>query len=341
LEKVLVSDNTVKPKMKKRAPPAINVHHALPSSAALAHSPRTFTSHQPSDAYPEADSSHNKPLPATNDGESAPSPAILLQRARASATMGKSSPSIFRGSSPIGRPSVESTQSARLAAPKRRNSRLRRRSQPSDGKTTTRHRRTFSNPLRRSSGSSPPRASAAASTSASASVSASAATGTASASVAAAAAPAAGDDRPSTADSIEDAVDAYLDAPRLSQKIRHPEDGRTISFSEVGDPDGYAVFCCVGMGLTRYIMAFYDELALTLKLRLITPDRPGVGDSEAYPDGTSTPLAWPGEHFLFQSVYCLAFSLSLLPFVWLRVEFSDSTTIDPVWDDGVIAIRSC
>lgn len=103
------------------------------------------------------------------------------------------------------------------------------------------------------------------------------------------------DDRPSSADSIDDAVDSYLCSPRLSQKIRHPHTGRAISFSEVGDPEGFAVFCCVGMGLTRYITAFYDELALTLKLRLITPDRPGVGESEAYTDGTATPLSWPGK----------------------------------------------
>lgn len=102
-------------------------------------------------------------------------------------------------------------------------------------------------------------------------------------------------ERPPSADSIDDAVESYLCSPRLSQKIRHPQTGRVISFSEVGDPNGSAVFCCVGMGLTRYITAFYDELALTLKLRLITPDRPGVGDSEPYAEGTATPLGWPGE----------------------------------------------
>jgi hypothetical protein len=101
-------------------------------------------------------------------------------------------------------------------------------------------------------------------------------------------------ERPRSADSIDDAVESYLCSPRLSQKIKHPQTGRVISFSEVGDPNGSAVFCCVGMGLTRYITAFYDELALTLKLRLITPDRPGVGDSEPYTDGTATPLGWPG-----------------------------------------------
>ncbi|KXX78377.1 hypothetical protein MMYC01_206012 [Madurella mycetomatis] len=102
-------------------------------------------------------------------------------------------------------------------------------------------------------------------------------------------------ERPRSADSIDDAVESYLCSPRLSQKIRHPQTGRVISFSEVGDPNGSAVFCCVGMGLTRYITAFYDELALTLRLRLITPDRPGVGDSEPYAEGTATPLGWPDD----------------------------------------------
>lgn len=105
-----------------------------------------------------------------------------------------------------------------------------------------------------------------------------------------------GYERPLSADSVDDAVESYLCSPRLSQKIRHPQTGRVISFSEVGDAEGSAVFCCVGMGLTRYITAFYDELALTLKLRLITPDRPGVGDSESYADGTTVPLSWPGKH---------------------------------------------
>jgi pimeloyl-ACP methyl ester carboxylesterase len=102
----------------------------------------------------------------------------------------------------------------------------------------------------------------------------------------------AGFDRPSSADSIEEAVDTYLKSPRLTQRVRHPQTGRVIAFSEVGDPEGFVVFCCVGMGLTRYLTAFYDELARTLKLRLITPDRPGVGESEACTDGSGKPLNW-------------------------------------------------
>ena len=102
-------------------------------------------------------------------------------------------------------------------------------------------------------------------------------------------------ERPTSTNPVDKAVDSYISSSRLSQKVFHPQTGRTISFSEVGDPNGSAVLCCVGMGLTRYITAFYDELALTLKLRLITPDRPGVGGSESHPDGSETPLGWPGK----------------------------------------------
>ena len=132
------------------------------------------------------------------------------------------------------------------------------------------------------------------------------------------------DGRPSTADSIDDEVQAYLSSSRLSQKINYPGSGRVISFSEVGDPGGYVVFCCVGMGLTRYLTAFYDDLALTLKLRLITIDRPGVGESEPYTEGTDTPLGWPGKscakmlHLTtadsvtqMMSVLCASISISL------------------------------
>jgi hypothetical protein len=101
------------------------------------------------------------------------------------------------------------------------------------------------------------------------------------------------EERPASLDSIDLDVLRYLDSSRLSQKIRHPQTGRVISFSEVGDPNGFAVFVCVGMGLTRYVMAFYDQLAATLKLRLITPDRPGIGGSQTDPNGT--PLSWPGK----------------------------------------------
>ncbi|KAK5104251.1 hypothetical protein LTS08_002138 [Lithohypha guttulata] len=91
---------------------------------------------------------------------------------------------------------------------------------------------------------------------------------------------------------VSDDVESFLSSPRLNQKIRHPRTGRTIAFSEIGDPNGFVVFCCVGMGLTRYVTTFYDETAKTQKLRIITPDRPGVAGTDAMPAERTTPLAW-------------------------------------------------
>lgn len=126
-------------------------------------------------------------------------------------------------------------------------------------------------------------------------------------------------DEPSEAvprrDSVDIAVMEFLQNARLSRKLRHPQTGRVISFSEVGDPNGATVFVCLGMGLTRYVTAFYDELATTLRLRLITIDRPGVGASEPYPANDRTgPLSWPDDvlaicqHLGIQSFSLLAHS---------------------------------
>ena len=118
------------------------------------------------------------------------------------------------------------------------------------------------------------------------------------------------EDSPSSADPTDRAVHAYLSSARLSQKVADPQTGRLISFSEVGDPAGSVVICCVGMGLTRYIMAFYDELAVTLKLRLITLDRPGVGGSEPHPEGSDTPLGWPDDvHVICNHLRITKFSI--------------------------------
>ncbi|KAI9827510.1 MAG: hypothetical protein M1832_004860 [Thelocarpon impressellum] len=213
---------------------------------------------------------------SAGEDESAPSPAIVQRRPRDGtprpvlATSLSDRPAAKRSASAAATPTAADWSSPGSAPlPSRRNSRLLQKRRPDPPPTSPKsanpHRRTFSIPLGRNSESTARPATIVV------------------------------DDRPSSADSIDNAVDAYLTSPRLSQKITHPQTGRVISFSEVGDPDGFAVFCCVGMGLTRYITAFYDELALSLKLRLITPDRPGVGDGEAHADGTGTPLGWPDD----------------------------------------------
>ncbi|KAI9800375.1 MAG: hypothetical protein M1825_004145 [Sarcosagium campestre] len=204
-----------------------------------------------------------------DEEESAPSPSIVQRRPRETTVRITSFSSVSSGqrrASPS-KPNVDVQPEMPPTMPSRRNSRLQKKMRSSSPKAEDRHTRTFSNPLNRKSevfvGGRAPKIVV--------------------------------EDRPASADSIEDSIVSYLSASRLSQKVNNPQTGRVISFSEVGDPEGFAVFCCVGMGLTRYIMAFYDELATTLKLRLITPDRPGVGESEAYADGTGTPLSWPGK----------------------------------------------
>ena len=208
------------------------------------------------------------------DEQSAPSPSIVQRKAREDSTRIVSNTSSVspapRKPSPATNVTADRTTPP-SSDPQRRNSRLMKRSRPSSPKSNDPHRRTLSTAFNRRSEAfaekKPPRILV--------------------------------EDRPTSADSVEDAIVTYLSAPRLSQKVSHPQTGRVISFSEVGDPAGFAVFCCVGMGLTRYIMGFYDELAATLKLRLITPDRPGVGESEPYPEGDDTPLGWPGQYFAF------------------------------------------
>ncbi len=195
------------------------------------------------------------------DEASAPSPAILQRKDRKSgAQMSFTNNKVLNMQPPSAETSLDLHKSSR-ASIQRSNSRFKRFSRPGSSDGTDKHRRTISNPLSPQGIPAP-----------------------------------VVEERPSSADSIDYAVDEYLSAPRLSQKIKHPQTGRVISFSEVGNPSGFAVFCCVGMGLTRYLTAFYDELAVTLNLRLITPDRPGVGESEPYADDMVTPLAWPGEN---------------------------------------------
>lgn len=194
-----------------------------------------------------------------SDIEASAAPPAIVQRLERNTNTGVSSlwSNTSASSSPIVKQVVE-PQRMHSRPPQRSNSKLfRRLSRPISPTTTGKHRRTFSEDL--STPQSPFK------------------------------------ERPTSVDSTIQAVHDYLSSQKLSQKVNDSQTGRVISFSEVGDPTGSVVFCCVGMGLTRYITAFYDELAVTLKLRLITPDRPGVGASEPNPDGSDTPLGWPDD----------------------------------------------
>jgi hypothetical protein len=103
-------------------------------------------------------------------------------------------------------------------------------------------------------------------------------------------------------------VQEVLDNPKLTQRIRLTT-GRILSFSEVGDKNGWPVFCFTGMGLNRLVagtnpiieftLAFYDEVATSFGLRIITPDRPGIGLSEEIRPSPKKVLAWAGHPLVF------------------------------------------
>lgn len=60
-------------------------------------------------------------------------------------------------------------------------------------------------------------------------------------------------------------------------------DGRTLAFREYGDPDGYPVVNNHGGLVCGLDISSADGAAKELGLRIISPDRPGVGDSSREP----------------------------------------------------------
>jgi len=66
-------------------------------------------------------------------------------------------------------------------------------------------------------------------------------------------------------------------------KMRLP-DGRVLAYAEYGDPDGIAVLGLHGTPGTRHIFSLADASARKHGLRMVVPDRAGIGDSEDRPD---------------------------------------------------------
>ena len=60
-------------------------------------------------------------------------------------------------------------------------------------------------------------------------------------------------------------------------------DGRRLGFATFGDADGAPVLCCHGGLMSRNDVAPSDAIARSLGLRLISPDRPGIGLTDRLP----------------------------------------------------------
>ena len=83
-------------------------------------------------------------------------------------------------------------------------------------------------------------------------------------------------------------------------------DGRRVTYLEVGDPDGSPVISCHGGLSSRLDVQSAAGSAAALGVRVICPDRPGIGGSDPQPGRLLTD--WPAE------VEQLADQLGLGPF---------------------------
>ncbi len=68
-----------------------------------------------------------------------------------------------------------------------------------------------------------------------------------------------------------------------SDAVVHLADGRRLGFASYGDPDGRPVISCHGGLMSRSDCALADGPARALGLRIISPDRPGVGLTDRLP----------------------------------------------------------
>lgn len=71
------------------------------------------------------------------------------------------------------------------------------------------------------------------------------------------------------------------------------KDGRKLGYSEYGDPEGAPLFYFHGWPVTRLSGKALEKVAQELGIRVIAPDRPGIGLSE-YKSGR-TLLDWPDD----------------------------------------------
>lgn len=60
-------------------------------------------------------------------------------------------------------------------------------------------------------------------------------------------------------------------------------DGRTLAYTDLGDPQGYPLVFGHGMPGSKLQGEFFHKQALQHGFRIITPDRPGIGNSDYQP----------------------------------------------------------
>lgn len=74
-------------------------------------------------------------------------------------------------------------------------------------------------------------------------------------------------------------------------KMVQLQNGGRIALDEYGDPDGAPVFFCHGWPSSRSMAVLTDDAARDLGVRIISPDRPGINESEFQKERTL--MDWP------------------------------------------------
>jgi pimeloyl-ACP methyl ester carboxylesterase len=69
-----------------------------------------------------------------------------------------------------------------------------------------------------------------------------------------------------------------------SEKLVRLKNGGVIAFEEYGDPNGVPVVFCHGWPSSRIMAQLTDNAARDLRIRIISPDRPGISRSSLQPN---------------------------------------------------------
>jgi pimeloyl-ACP methyl ester carboxylesterase len=94
-------------------------------------------------------------------------------------------------------------------------------------------------------------------------------------------------------------------------RVHRCADGRKLGYAEFGDPDGAPVIALHGTPGSRLMFALADQAARERGLRLIAPERPGYGLSDA--------KDFPTLHDAAADIISLADSLNLKDFALIGV----------------------
>ena len=100
---------------------------------------------------------------------------------------------------------------------------------------------------------------------------------------------------------LADATDGMLSVARdlfeNPQTVTLP-DGRTLGYAETGDPDGDPVVAFHGIPSGRLGAAVFDHVGRAQGVRILAPERPGVGASDPDPDREITDWSTDAADFL-------------------------------------------